>query len=125
MASRGRGTGPTTAVDVVLRRRTPVVAPVTGRVVDVTVYRLYCSRVDKRVIIRPFGHPERRVMIFHLQRVRVEEGDAVVAGTTRLGIPRVFRGARTQDDAYLPGAKPHVHVEVERRPVQPLPGCRR
>jgi hypothetical protein len=124
MGSRHRGTPATSAADVVLRRRTPVVAPVSGRVVDVTAYRLYCHSFDIRVIIRPDGFPRRRVVLFHVDRLRVHPGDRVEVGTSRIGIPRYFPNSSRQTDQYVGRDVPHVHVEVERRPVRPLPGCR-
>lgn len=123
MASRGRGTPASSAVDVVLRRGTRVLAPVTGRVVDTSSYRLYCRRLDRRVIIRPDAAPRMRVVIFHVERVRVRKKEQVVAGQTRLGKPREF-GLTAQYDSYVGGNHPHVHVEVERRPTRPTPGCR-
>lgn len=124
MASRGRGTAVTSAVDVVLRAGTPVLAPVSGVVIDTSPYRLYCRRVDRRVIIKPLGAPRMRVVVFHVRQVRVRPGDEVTAGRTRVGKPRDF-GLTAQYDAYVRGHHPHVHVEVERRPTRPLPGCRR
>jgi len=55
LPSRGRGTGSTTATDVVLRKGTKVASPVSGKVVATTDYRLYCRRPDTRIILRPQG----------------------------------------------------------------------
>lgn len=123
MASRGRSSGPTTGVDVVLNEGATVVAPVTGEVVDASSYRLYCQTPDKRVIIRPDESPNERVVLFHLTDLQVKEGDAVAAGVTPLGHPRVFSPHSAQYDSYIPGGHPHVHVEVEGEPAAPLPGC--
>lgn len=124
LPSRGRGTGPATAADIVLRRGTPVVAPVSGRVVAVTPYRLYCNKPDTRVIIRPDGRPDLRLVLFHLDRVRLQRGDPVERDRTRLGRVRLFRNSRAQYDDFVQGNHPHIHLEVQRGKVFPLPGCR-
>lgn len=123
MASRGRPTGPSTGVDIVLDPGEQVVAPVSGEVVDASQYELYCTTPDRRVIIKPDQAPERRVVIFHLDKVAVVEGQQVVAGQTLLGEPRIFNPHSAQYDSYVAGGRPHVHLEVEREPSRPLPGC--
>ena len=122
MASRARGTHPASAVDIPLSRREPVLAPVTGRVISVTKYRLYCKSEDIRVILRPVGS-RRNVVIFHLDKLRVSKGDSVVAGQSRLGKARVFPNSSAQYDSYIGGDHPHVHIEVGRRGFAPVPGC--
>jgi murein DD-endopeptidase MepM/ murein hydrolase activator NlpD len=111
MSSRGRRTGATTAADVVLPRRTPVASPVSGTVTKVKRYRLYGRYPDMQVEIRPQGHPGLRVVLIHLDEVRVRAGDPVSATHTVLGIPRVFPFG-TQTDDYIGGRLPHVHVEI-------------
>lgn len=123
MASRGRDSGPTTGVDIVLDEGTTVVAPVNGEVVDASAYKLYCETPDRRLIIRPSDHPDDRVVLFHLTDVQVNRGDVVEAGVTPLGRPRVFSPHSAQYDAYIAGGHPHVHLEVEGEPTEPLPGC--
>jgi hypothetical protein len=123
MDSRGRPTPPTSAADIVMLATTPVRSPVTGRVMSVTPYRLYCSYPDVRVMIRPADAPSRSVMLVHLTGVRVERGDRLVAGRTVVGRPRPFPFPYDTDD-YVPGGHPHVHVEIERDGSSPLPGCR-
>lgn len=123
MDPRGRGTPPTSASDDVLPRGEPVLAPVTGRVIRVTPYRLYCRWDDVRVAIRPEDAPERTVQVFHLVAPSVERGDRVVVSHTVLGRARRFPFRSQVQDFGLPGR--HVHLEVERDGSAPLPGCGR
>ncbi len=84
--SRGRATPATSAADIVLRRGSEVLAPVAGRVTRVKRYRLYGRYRDIRIVIRPDGVPDRRVVLLHLDRLRVRAGDRV--GPRRLGSGR-------------------------------------
>jgi hypothetical protein len=103
---------------------TSVLAPVTGRVVSVTPYVLYCEARDVRVVIRPDSRPSVTVVMFHVDDVRVHRGQHVVLSATVIGIPKVFPGSTPQTDTFVPGKYPHVHIEVERDGSQPIPGCR-
>lgn len=123
MASRNRGTGPTTAVDVVLPPGETIYSPVSGVVVDASEYRLYCRVPDHRVIIRPDASPNHRVVLFHLVDVHVRKGDVLIAGRSPVGRPHVFTPHNAQYDNYVRGDRPHVHIEVETFPSRPLPGC--
>ena len=111
MSSRGRRTGATTAADLVLARGTPVASPVSGVVTKVRRYRLYGRYPDLQVEIRPESHPELRVVLIHLDEVRVRPGQPVTATRTVLGVPRVFPFGSQTDD-YIRGGLPHVHVEI-------------
>jgi hypothetical protein len=122
MESRDRDTPPTSASDDVLARAEPVLAPVTGKVIRVTRYPLYCEWPDVRIAIRPADAPRRTVQIFHLVAPRVERGDRVRVSRTVIGRARRFP-FRSQTRDYRLGAR-HVHVEVERDGSTPLPGCR-
>lgn len=121
MDTRARGTPPTSASDDVLTRTEPVLAPVTGTVIRVTSYPLYCEWRDVRVAIRPAGAPARTVQIFHLVDPRVEQGDHVRVSHTVIGRARLFP-FRSQTQDYGLGAR-HVHLEIERDGSTPLPGC--
>ncbi len=123
MASRGRGTGATTAVDVVVPSRARIRSPVTGSVVAVRRYLLYCRDPDWKVVLAPRSHPRLRVLVLHMARPAVREGHEVLAGITPLG-----RAARNdlpsaQANRYFPDRYPHVHVEVENDRASPTPGC--
>ena len=123
MASRGRGTGATTAVDVVVPSRSRVRSPVTGTVVAVERYLLYCRTRDWKVVLAPRSHPELRVLVLHMARPVVRESDQVLAGSTLLGrVPRNDPPS-SQANRYFPDRYPHVHVEMERNRASPTPGC--
>lgn len=112
LAPRGRGTAPTSAVDVALEPNDPVLAVVTGTVLDVSTYTLYGRLSDVLVTIVPDGRPDLRVRMLHIDDVRVSPGQHVtagrdvVAGTAR-GLP-----VSSQIDRYTGRAAPHVHIEV-------------
>src|SRR5581483_175069 len=90
MASRGRPTPATSAVDVVTRPGQPFLAPADGVVTKVKAYRLYGRYADVEVVIRPSADPRYRVVMIHLAHVSVRPGERVIAGLTRLGVARVF-----------------------------------
>jgi murein DD-endopeptidase MepM/ murein hydrolase activator NlpD len=111
MSSRGRGTPATSAVDLVMPRRSQVLAPVTGVVTKVRRYRLYGSHVDIAVEIRPDSDHGVRVSMIHLDERQVREGDRVEQGLSPIGVPRAFPFG-DQTDLYITGGHPHVHVEI-------------
>jgi hypothetical protein len=111
MSSRGRSTPATSAVDLVLAVGTPFLAPVDGVVTRVRSYRLYGQYPDVELSIRPEDDPAFRVMMIHVQGVRVRPGDSIVQGVTRLGEPRVLPFSSQSDD-YVPSHDPHVHLEI-------------
>lgn len=123
MGSRGRGTGSTTAADIVVGSSSRVRAPVTGQVVTAKRYLLYCERPDWKVVIKPSSDPTLRVLVLHLGRPSVRDGDEVTAGTSRIGRARANDWPDSQKDRYFPAKYPHVHVEVERDRASPTPGC--
>jgi hypothetical protein len=122
MSSRGRSQAATSAADIVLRPRTPVRAPVDGRVVGLRTYRLYCRYPDVRVAIRPSHRPDLRLVMLHVAGLRVHRGDRVFATLSVIGWPRQFP-FRSQTDDYLTGGNPHVHIEVEEPSPAPVPTC--
>ena len=121
MESRDRGTPATSSSDDVLERAEPVLAPVTGKVIRVTSYPLYCEWPDVRVSIRPTSAPERTVQIFHIVHPSVERGDHVLVSRTVIGRARLFP-FRSETQDYGLSAR-HVHLEIERDGSAPLPGC--
>jgi hypothetical protein len=123
MSSRGRGTGGTTALDVVVPSRSRIRSPVTGTVASVTRYLLYCRTRDWKVVLAPRSHPRLRVLVLHMARPAVREGDEVLAGTTLLGRAAVNDQPSAQVNRYFPERYPHVHVEAERDRASPTPGC--
>jgi Domain of unknown function DUF11/RTX calcium-binding nonapeptide repeat (4 copies) len=123
MASRGRGTGATTAVDIVVPERGGIRSPVSGRVVAVERYLLYCRTRDWKVVLAPRSHPRLRVLVLHMARPTVREGDDALAGSTLLGRAARNDQPSAQANRYFPDPYPHVHVEVERNRASPTPGC--
>ena len=111
MDSRERPFPATSAVDVVLRSGTPVLAPVNGTVRNVKRYRLYRRYPDIRVAIAPDADPRRRVVVIHLRGVTLQRGDRVRASTSVIGRVRSFP-FESQVDRYVRGSFPHVHIEV-------------
>lgn len=121
MDTRGRPTPPTSGSDDVVEADEPILAPVSGKVIRVTSYQLYCDWDDVRVAIRPDDAPERTVQIFHLVDPQVRKGDHVLVSHTVIGHARLFP-FRSQTQDYGLGGR-HVHLEIERDGSVPLPGC--
>jgi hypothetical protein len=118
MSSRGRGTPATSAADIVVPRGTELRSPVDGVVAKAKRYRLYGNSLDVRLTIRPDTSSDVRVVMIHVDDVRVRPGDRLEQGVTVLGTPRVLP-ISSQTDLYIPGRHPHVHVEIvdpERKP---------
>ncbi len=111
-SSRGRGTGATTAVDIVMPKHAIVMSPVDGTVVAAKRYQLYGQYPDWRVEIRLTDRPDLRVVIIHLDGVKVRRGDEVSATLSPIGEPRVLPFHSAVND-YVPGGDPHVHIEVK------------
>jgi murein DD-endopeptidase MepM/ murein hydrolase activator NlpD len=109
---RGRGTGPTTAVDIMAPARTDVYAPIDGTVVQAKRYKLYGQYPDMIVRIRPDVDPNSQVVMIHLTNVQVHKGDEVHATLSVIGQPRTFPFHSEVND-YVPGGDPHVHIEVK------------
>jgi hypothetical protein len=121
MGSRGRPTHPTSAIDLVVPSSARMRAPVSGTVVEVDTYLLYCRIRDWKVIIRPRSHPDLRVLVLHLARPLVRKGDTVVAGASAIGISAQNDASWAQENDYFPDRYPHVHVEIERKDARKPP----
>lgn len=114
MPSRGRASGPTSALDLPLPVDAPVRSVVTGTVTEVARYQLYGTTPDVMMTIRPDANPQVRIRLFHVADPRVSAGDRVTAGATTIaGVSRRLPFA-SQVDRYTGEPTPHVHVEVER-----------
>jgi hypothetical protein len=111
--SRGRSQAATSAADLVMPRGTVALSPVTGTVMSVTRYRLYYRYPDVRVEIRPHDAPDHRVVVIHLERVKLRKGQKLEASVTPIGFVRRFP-FESQVDRYIKGTVPHVHVEVKK-----------
>lgn len=113
MSSRGRTFPATSAVDIVMRDDDPVLSPVDGVVTEVRPYRLYGVHDDTRVEIRPHDAPRLRVVLIHVDGVRVRAGDEVRAGHTELARTANRFPFASHVDRYTPERWPHVHLEVK------------
>lgn len=111
MASRGRGSAPTSSVDIAVNNGTIIRSPVSGRIRKVTSYMLYGRYDDVRIEIEPDGHSDIFVAIVHLDQPRVSVGERVEAGLTPLARPRPLP-IGSQIDQYLGKASEHIHVQV-------------
>jgi Ca2+-binding RTX toxin-like protein len=123
MGPRGRPSPATTAIDVVLPSRGAALSPVTGRVVVVRPYLLYCQFRDWQVAIEPVGRPDLRVMVLHMGSVQVHVGQRVAASVTVLGTAWTNDAVGSQENLYFPDQYPHIHVEIEEEAAVPIPGC--
>jgi len=125
LASRHRGTGPATAVDVVIDPGGQVRAPVSGTVKRAGSYVLYCKYRDDYFVVAPDDRPELEVKVLHIQGVQVSAGDRVVAGETVVA-PRAtpLPFASQIDEVTAKPSWPHVHIEVvdPAVPDRPSPG---
>jgi hypothetical protein len=123
MASRGRAADATTSADIVVGSSSPVLSPVNGRVIMVRRYLLYCQAGDWQVVIAPDTRPDLMVMILHTKGITVREGDRVTAAVTQVGWSWVNDLPTAEENLYFPDQYPHVHIEVDRGPTVPVPGC--
>ncbi len=110
LPSRGRGTGARSAMDVAVQPGTPVLAPVTGTVVEVTDYALYGKHPDVRIRIRPDANPALDVVVLHVTGPHVAVGDHVEVGDPLTAHATKFPFRSQIDD--LVGPLPHVHLQV-------------
>lgn len=109
---RGRGTAPTSAVDVALEVGEPVRAVVTGTVVDVAPYALYGRHPDVIVVIAPDSRPDLRVRMLHIDDIRVVPGQRVTAGLDVVAGTARLLPVSSQVDRYIGRSVPHLHVEI-------------
>lgn len=114
LASRGRGVGASTAVDIAMAEDVPVQSLVSGTVVSVSEYSLYGRTSDVLIEIVPAGEDDVKVQIFHVRAPQVAAGDQVVAGETVLAHPRQLPFG-SQIDRHVGKAGPHIHVQVVGR----------
>ncbi len=113
LESRDRGTGSSTAADVVVEPGTEIRAPVTGTVLRAGGYILYCEHDDDFVVIEPDARPGWEVKVLHISGVMVAAGDRVEAGVTALAPSATPLPFDSQVDEFTAEPSwPHVHLEV-------------
>lgn len=114
MPSRGRGTHPTSAVDISMPVGVEVLAPVSGVVEDVTSYSLYGRYPDAHLSIRPDGHANRAVRVLHVRGLKVRPGQRVEGGITPIAASANPFPFESQIDGHV-GRHPHVDISVRPR----------
>ena len=112
MPSRHRGTDRRGAIDIVTGPRTPIVAPITGRIARAGSYTLYCRYRDGFVVINPDARPDLEVKILHVQNVAVEAGQRVEAGDPIASHATPFPFRSQIDSLTAEPSWAHVHIEV-------------
>lgn len=113
MESRGRGTGLSSAADVVTAPGVRIFSPVTGTVKRAGTYTLYCRHSDDFMVVEPDGLPGVEVKLLHIDGVQVRAGQRVVAGVTPVAKgPTPLPFSSQVDDHSSFRDWPHVHVEV-------------
>lgn len=123
LPSRGRGTPPHSAADIVASPDREVLAPVTGTVIRAGSYVLYCDHRDEYVVVAPDAQPGWEVKVLHIVGVRPDVGDRVEASRTVLADhPRTLPFRSQVDDHSDARRWPHVHVEVVDPAVPDRPG---
>jgi hypothetical protein len=118
--SRGRGTWSTSAVDVGAKAGCRAVSPVDGTVEIVEAFNLYGVYPDLRVAIIPDGRPDLRVVMLHLEDIKVTQGSCVEAGETVVGEVRPL-SLHFQSDigsTYTGEEGDHVHLQINLAPTE-------
>jgi len=114
LPSRNRDGDPMSATDVMLRAGEDVLAPVSGTIVTAASYLLYGEHHDIIVEIRPDDRPDLVVTMFHVDGVRVNAGQHVIAGQSVIAdSARVFPFVADIEAATNTYA-PHVDIRVRR-----------
>lgn len=119
LPTRARTTNAASAMDVVIPAREAVFAPVTGTVTEVDHYKLYGTHPDNRMVIVPDARPDLRVIILHIEGLKVSPGDKVTAGQTKIAVGANPFTFESQIDRFAQPlmkkkgqATPHVHIEL-------------
>ena len=111
MASRGRGSSPTSSVDISLAAGTIIRSPVDGVIADIVPYLLYGRYNDYRLEIQAKGYPMFKIAIVHIDNLMVAKGQRIFKGVTKLATVRPLRfGSQIND--YLNIPKDHIHIQV-------------
>lgn len=115
LPTRRRNAPATSAADIRIEHGLPITSVVDGTVTEVSDYALYGRTPDMLVEIQSTKNPELRIRMLHIEDVRVQPGDVVVAGRTVIaGSSRQLPFASQIDRFSSRG--PHVHVEVRHHP---------
>lgn len=112
MYGRGRGSDPQSAMDIAVKNNVPILAPVNGVVSKIKEYYLYGKYFDYQIDITPDGCPDVRVVMIHVDKLKLVEGQRLKAGETVVGVVRNFGSLVTQINEYLPSISDHVHIQI-------------
>lgn len=114
-ALRGRGSSNFSAADVAVLPKSEVLAASSGTVTMVKRYKLYGVYTDYQLEIQPDGSPNLRVVMLHIQDMRVKVGDTVVGGVTPVATVRHFKFTSAVN-RYLPVKRAdHTHIQINNR----------
>jgi hypothetical protein len=123
MESRDRLSDPRSSADIVVDPASDIRSPVSGTVLSIGSYDLYCGLFDYYINIEPDARPGWRMRIIHLSGVTVAVGDRVEGGVTviapsarQLPFASQVDELRAADPAW-----PHVHVEVTDPSIPNVP----
>ncbi|MDP2182203.1 MAG: hypothetical protein Q8K99_06510 [Actinomycetota bacterium] len=109
---------PDSAADVGAVAGTQVRSPVTGKVIKVKAYKLYDEYDDYEIHIQPTGWPEVDVVLIHVDKVTISEGDRVVGGVTPIAsVRRLANRVTPQISAYTKSDGDHVHLQLNKMDV--------
>jgi hypothetical protein len=111
MMSRGRGSSEYSAADCAVKPGATILSPVTGTVTLVKKYRLEGKYDDYRVEIKADGAAPVRVVLIHIQDIRVKEGQRVSGGVSPIATVRHLL-IDSQVNRYLPWPADHSHVQI-------------
>jgi len=107
-------------VDVGAKVGCRAVSPVDGVVEAAEAFNLYGVYPDTRVAIIPDGRPDLRVVMLHLEDIRVTPGTRVKAGETMVGRVRPLSLYFQSDigSDYTGDEGNHVHLQINLAPAE-------
>ena len=116
MGGEGGEQSPSTAgLDVGAVPGSPVVSPIDGKVTAIKQYSILGRYPDTEIDIRLAADPSLLLLVTHIVKPKVEIGDVVQSGVTRLGEVRGFDAALGQSlSQYTSDNGDHVQLVVLR-----------
>ncbi|MGB4441271.1 MAG: M23 family metallopeptidase [Coriobacteriia bacterium] len=119
-----RGGQPDSALDMGAAPGTAVWSPVSGTVIEVRPYLLYEKYEDFEIHIRPEGRDDVDAVLIHVQDVKIEAGDRVKGGVTRIGAVRQMSDKMDiQLGGYTANGGDHTHFQLNRYPAEGAPAA--
>jgi murein DD-endopeptidase MepM/ murein hydrolase activator NlpD len=104
---------PDTAADVGADPGTPVLAPVSGTILEIKPYKLYDKYDDYEIHIQPEGYPLIDVVLIHVDAPSIAVGQRVTAGVTQIAVVRKMSDKiDIQLGGYTTNGGDHVHLQV-------------